>query len=108
MQLKLIRVLSVLPIFITFCTAAPAPRSGSCNTGTIQCCNQVQSADDLGLSGLMWLLGMGIDVPVGLNCDPIPVSGIGSLACTAQTVCCENNSFSGLIAVGCSPINVPL
>ncbi len=34
-----------------------------------------------------------LDVFLGLNCDPITGVGVGSgNACTAVTVCCENNA----------------
>jgi hypothetical protein len=68
----------------------------------------------------------GTNVPVGVNCDPINVIGAGGNSCSQQTVCCENNNFvrlllvplplplltaynqSGLIAIGCTPINIGL
>ncbi|KAF4580784.1 hypothetical protein EYR38_003071 [Pleurotus pulmonarius] len=96
-------------------TATPKPTetsgSGSqCSTGPIQCCNSVQSSGSGGLvSVLLGLLGVvlgGIDVPIGLTCNPISVIGIGGNSCNAQAVCCENNSFNGLIAIGCTPINI--
>ncbi|KAL0064295.1 hypothetical protein AAF712_008739 [Marasmius tenuissimus] len=54
---------------------------GSCNTGPVQCCNQVQSAKDAptGLLSLLGLLGvvLGANVPIGLGCSPISVIGVG-------------------------------
>ncbi|TCD65152.1 hypothetical protein EIP91_003045 [Steccherinum ochraceum] len=59
--------------------------------------------------GLLGIVLQDLNVPVGLTCDPISVLGIGSSsACSAQTVCCEDNSFSGIVALGCTPINVGL
>jgi hypothetical protein len=48
------------------------------------------------------------DVAVGFTCSPINTLGLGSHSCSSQTVCCENNNFKGVVAVGCSPININL
>ncbi|KAK7472100.1 sc3 hydrophobin [Stygiomarasmius scandens] len=91
-------------------TTVTAPAS-QCNTGDLQCCNSVQSANSPAASLLLGLLGIviqGVDVLVGLTCDPISVIAIGGNSCNAQPVCCENNSFNGLIAIGCTPINLNL
>nr|CAA12392.1 POH2 hydrophobin [Pleurotus ostreatus]CAA74987.1 hydrophobin [Pleurotus ostreatus] len=89
---------------------ATAPAS-ECKTGPVQCCNSVQSSKSPAASLLLGLLGIvlqGVAVPVGLTCNPITVIGVGGNSCSAQTVCCENNNFSGLIAIGCTPINLSL
>ena len=61
-------------------TSTPIPPS-QCNTGPIQCCNSVQSASSGGLtSTLLGLLGIvlqGVDLPIGLTCNPISIIGIG-------------------------------
>ncbi|KAF8886037.1 hydrophobin-251 [Infundibulicybe gibba] len=91
--------------------AIAVPRDGDCNTGAIQCCNQVQSASTTGLASLAGLLGIdlgSITGLVGLSCSPISVAGIGGNSCSAQPVCCTNNSFQGVLALGCSPINLNL
>ncbi|KAF7422182.1 hypothetical protein PC9H_010337 [Pleurotus ostreatus] len=81
-----------------------------CNTNNIQCCNSVQRSDAPVFTGLFGLLGIVLQgvVPIGLACSPISVIGIGGISCDAQTVCCENNNFNGLIAIGCTPINIGL
>ncbi|KAF8886005.1 fungal hydrophobin-domain-containing protein [Infundibulicybe gibba] len=92
-------------------TALPRDDTGNCNTGPIQCCNQVQSASTTALASLAGLLGISlgsITGLVGLSCSPISVAGIGGNSCSAQPVCCTNNSFSGVLALGCSPINLNL
>ncbi|PFH49489.1 hypothetical protein AMATHDRAFT_147546 [Amanita thiersii Skay4041] len=44
-----------------------------------------------------------------VTCNPIAGwFGISGNSCNAQTVCCENNSFNGVVALGCTPINVSL
>ncbi|EJC98287.1 hydrophobin-315, partial [Fomitiporia mediterranea MF3/22] len=85
--------------------------ASQCNTGPIQCCNSVTSPDDPAASTLLGLLGVvvqGVDVLVGITCSPISVIGVGGNSCNAQPVCCENNSFNGLIAIGCVPVNINL
>jgi hypothetical protein len=82
-----------------------------CNTGSVQCCNSVQSAGGSSAAGLLALLGVvvqDVNVPIGLTCNPISVLGIGGNNCASQPVCCQNNSFNGVVAIGCTPINVNL
>ncbi|KIK93356.1 hypothetical protein PAXRUDRAFT_12711 [Paxillus rubicundulus Ve08.2h10] len=88
-------------------TTTPASQ---CNTGSLQCCNQVQSASAANLANPQWnlvsVLG-GLTGNVGTSCTPITVIGTGSGAdCTAQPVCCTGNTFNGLVNVGCSPVNL--
>ncbi|KAF8649124.1 hypothetical protein AX16_006005 [Volvariella volvacea WC 439] len=93
-------------------TATPSPTpGGQCNTGEITCCNQVQSAGTPAVSTLLGLLGIvvqDVNVPIGITCSPISVIGIGGNSCTAQPVCCQNNTFNGVVAIGCTPINISL
>ncbi|KAI5121526.1 hypothetical protein M0805_002586 [Coniferiporia weirii] len=93
-------------------TATPTATTVSqCNTGNLQCCQSTESSSDPVTSLLLGLLGIvleGINVPIGVTCSPISVIGVGGNSCTADPVCCENNSFNGLIAIGCSPINLSL
>ncbi|GLB42043.1 putative hydrophobins [Lyophyllum shimeji] len=101
---------SSLLLFVAVCaSAAVLPRGGvnQCNTGTIQCCNSVQNADDPMVGGLAGLLGIGaITGQVGVTCNPISIKGMGGNSCSAQPVCCTGNSFNGVVVVGCSPINI--
>ncbi|KAI0717360.1 fungal hydrophobin-domain-containing protein [Cerioporus squamosus] len=84
--------------------------SSSCSTGALQCCDSVQSASSPKAAALLGLLGIvvqGITGQVGLTCSPITVIGVGSgSSCTAQTVCCQDNSHGGLISLGCVPITL--
>ncbi|KAI0693524.1 fungal hydrophobin [Cerioporus squamosus] len=98
-------------VFSVLAVATPVARdSGSCSTGPIQCCNSVKEASDPATSALLGLLGVvvqGVDVLVGLTCSPITVIGVGSGgSCSANTVCCENNSVGGLISIGCVPVSL--
>ncbi|KAK1216819.1 sc3 hydrophobin [Marasmius sp. AFHP31] len=82
---------------------------GNCNTGPIQCCNSVTKASDGAAAGILGLLGIvlqDLNVLVGLQCSPITVIGGGNGGCSANPVCCENNSHGGLISIGCIPISL--
>ncbi|EEB89522.1 hypothetical protein MPER_12369, partial [Moniliophthora perniciosa FA553] len=35
----------------------------------------------------------------GVTCSPISALGLSGNSCNAQTVCCENNSFHGRVAL---------
>ncbi|KAF9045352.1 fungal hydrophobin-domain-containing protein [Panaeolus papilionaceus] len=88
-----------------------ARQSGNCNTGDIQCCNNTFSNTATTLASLSSLLGISlpsISGLIGLACSPISVLGAGGNSCSAQPVCCTNNSFNGLVSLGCSPINLNL
>ncbi|GLB44708.1 putative hydrophobins [Lyophyllum shimeji] len=101
-------VLLVLPL-LAVAVALPGGGPNQCNTGPVQCCNSVQSADNENVAGLLGVLGIiaqGATGQVGFDCNPISGIAIAGNSCSAQPVCCENNQFNGLIAVGCNPINV--
>ncbi|OSD08042.1 fungal hydrophobin [Trametes coccinea BRFM310] len=112
---------------------APAPTGSTCSTGSLQCCNSVQSvsaasfasssshasmhpltfgaqSDSNAITAILGLLGIVLgDITglVGLGCSPISVVGVGSgNACSANAVCCENNNVGGLLSIGCLPIEL--
>ncbi|KAF5351510.1 hypothetical protein D9758_007193 [Tetrapyrgos nigripes] len=106
MQFKLLAISALA----TLAAATSAPAS-QCNTGNLQCCNSVQDANSDVVSALLGLLGIDIGsvtAQVGVTCSPISVIGVGGNSCTAQPVCCENNSFNGVVALGCTPVNINL
>ncbi|KAK0186256.1 fungal hydrophobin-domain-containing protein [Armillaria mellea] len=94
------------------------PRGGTdgaaCSaTGTAQCCSSTESASDVspGVATLFGLLGVVVSdltANVGVTCSPISVIGVGGTSCSSQAVCCDNNNFNGLVALGCTPLNVGL
>ena len=92
---------AVVSALLAAATAIPTPdgsAAGTCNTGPLQCCNTIgQSSDDsvtAGLPALLQVILKGLNVPIGLNCDPITVIGAGSgSSCQANPVCCDDNSF---------------
>ncbi|KAL5527865.1 hypothetical protein ACEPAG_6666 [Sanghuangporus baumii] len=92
-------------------TSTATQAASQCDTGDLQCCNSVQSAGSPAAAGLLGLLGIviqGLDIPVGLTCDPISVIGLGSASCSAHPVCCQDNSHGGLISIGCVPVDLSL
>ncbi|KAL0947628.1 hypothetical protein HGRIS_013716 [Hohenbuehelia grisea] len=104
---------SKLVVFSALATLAAATpvRRAECSTGPIQCCNSTTTAGDKSLSTLFGLLGIVVsDVTaiVGVGCSPISVIGVGGNSCSASPLCCENNSFHGLVALGCVPVNLNL
>ncbi|KAI0737146.1 hydrophobin [Daedaleopsis nitida] len=100
--------LSVLAI-LAVATPTPAP-AASCSTGAIQCCDSVQPASSKAVAPILAGLGVviqDVNALVGLTCSPINVVGVGSgNSCSANTVCCDNNSFGGLISIGCLPVTL--
>ncbi|KDR81102.1 hypothetical protein GALMADRAFT_60808 [Galerina marginata CBS 339.88] len=88
-----------------------APPASQCNTGGLQCCNSVQAANSPSLATIFALLGIvvgSVTGQVGVTCSPITVIGAGGNSCSAQPVCCSNNSFNGAVALGCTPVNINL
>ncbi|KAI0750517.1 fungal hydrophobin-domain-containing protein [Fomes fomentarius] len=90
--------------------ATPTARqASSCTTGAVQCCQSTTTASDPAAASLLGLLGIvlqDVNIPVGLNCSPISVVGAGGGTCSANTVCCEDNSHGGLISIGCLPVSL--
>jgi len=92
--------------------ATALPRNPSqCNSGSLQCCESTQSPTSTSLTALFGLLGIvasTLDALVGVTCSPITVIGVSGTSCNQQAVCCTNTSFNGLVALGCTPINLNL
>ena len=60
------------------------------------------------LLGLLGIVIDGVDALLGLECSPITIVGLGSgNACSANVVCCENNSIVSVYMVA-SPLSVSL
>ncbi|KAI1791616.1 fungal hydrophobin [Ganoderma leucocontextum] len=90
--------------------AVLAVAAGDCDTGSMQCCNQVEDSQSVAGSTLLSVLGIDLqDVTgqIGLGCSPLSVVGVGaSDACSASPVCCQNNNVGGLVSIGCVPISL--
>jgi len=95
--------------FIAAVFAGDLPAS-QCAVGHLQCCDSVQPAGSDAASQLLALVGanvQGVAVPIGITCSPISVIAVGAASnCAAQPVCCEDNNYNGVVAVGCTPVNV--
>ncbi|EAU81871.2 hypothetical protein CC1G_06082 [Coprinopsis cinerea okayama7 len=112
------RFTSALFAFALFAAAVAVPTPQDveyvqCNGGQVQCCNDVKETNQLDAPYNQLLSVFDVDVKqltgkVGLTCNTVNVLGIGSNSCDAQTVCCTDNSFDGIIALGCTPININL
>ncbi|TFK65628.1 fungal hydrophobin [Pluteus cervinus] len=106
------RVASFTLVLPLLASAAVLPRqTGNCNTGSIQCCNSVQSLQSTSVTQLAGLLGLdlgGLTGLVGLTCSALSIGGLGGNSCSAQPVCCTGNSFGGLLSLGCNPLNLNL
>ncbi|KAF4621005.1 hypothetical protein D9613_000977 [Agrocybe pediades] len=109
--------LAVLALPVLAAATAVARDDGQCDTGVINCCNSTE-ANTVANAGLLSGL-LGIVVPVvsgliGLNCTPLTVILAAGNSCSSQPVCCTNNNFApnllqnGLLALGCTPVNVNL
>ncbi|KAJ3785575.1 hydrophobin 2 [Lentinula aff. detonsa] len=109
MQFKLAFVSAALA---TLAVATPAPRNepaSSCTTGPIQCCNTVESANSASAAALLGVLGIvvqDVNALVGLDCSPITGVGVSGSSCSAQAVCCDDNSHGTLISLGCLPVSL--
>ncbi|KAF8873234.1 fungal hydrophobin-domain-containing protein, partial [Infundibulicybe gibba] len=113
-----VAVIAMIPILAAATavprTTTPTTPASQCNTGGLQCCNSSQESSntDLGLTSLLGLLGVVVGAltdQVGVTCSPISAIGLGGNSCSAQPVCCSNNSFvSGIVALGCTPVNLNL
>ncbi|KAH9022597.1 hydrophobin 2 [Lactarius hengduanensis] len=86
----------------------PTTPVSQCNTGPVQCCNTLTSTSNPLVTLLSGLLPIGTiidpNLTVGLSCLPI----ISSIQCSSSPVCCTGISQTGLINVGCTPINLGL
>ncbi|KAE9389724.1 hydrophobin 2 [Gymnopus androsaceus JB14] len=109
MQFKLAFVSVALA---TLAVATPTLRgepASSCSTGPVQCCDSTTEASSAAAAGILSLLGIvlqDLDVLVGLTCSPITVIGASGSSCSAQAVCCDDNSHGGLISIGCVPVTL--
>ncbi|KAI0819779.1 fungal hydrophobin-domain-containing protein [Trametes gibbosa] len=82
--------------------------AGECNTGSIQCCDKVEDANSSHMSSIISSLGIAPESATGLagsSCSPINILALGGgESCNQTPVCCNNNTYQGLINIGCVPI----
>ncbi|KDR78085.1 hypothetical protein GALMADRAFT_138229 [Galerina marginata CBS 339.88] len=104
------KVLATLALGATLAAATGSPAS-QCNTNQLQCCDSTGTATETSIASLLGLLGIAVQsvtALVGVTCSPITAIGTGANSCSAQPVCCTNNSFHGVVALGCSPVDLTL
>ncbi|KZT62042.1 hypothetical protein CALCODRAFT_490606 [Calocera cornea HHB12733] len=97
----------------TAAAVVPAKRNpvGDCNVAGQHCCNTTVSHNSTSASVIAGLLGSslmpGDNLMMGLDCTPLaPLLSAGG-QCTATTVCCSGDqTYNGLINVGCSPFEL--
>ncbi|KAF7351943.1 Hydrophobin 2 [Mycena venus] len=87
----------VASVLATLAVTQVVPRS-------LQCCNSVGSSNSTAVAAVARLVGLnitGLDVPIGLSCSPITVSGN---LCAGSTVTCNapKAEWGGLIALNCT------
>ncbi|KZV63377.1 hypothetical protein PENSPDRAFT_691705 [Peniophora sp. CONT] len=89
----------------------------SCNSGSVQCCNNIQSTSSTSFSRntYFYLLFLGftpaqiVALAQAQNSNggtAVVCSGSGSVSCNQQNVCCNGSHFSGLNVQACNAVNV--
>ncbi|TBU28465.1 fungal hydrophobin-domain-containing protein [Dichomitus squalens] len=78
-----------------------------CNTGSIQCCEDTTATNSPTGSAIITLLGLVLESTgdlLAINCSPINTGSVDGSTCSQTPVCCDNQSYGGLVNIGCVPI----
>ncbi|KDR70655.1 hypothetical protein GALMADRAFT_76053 [Galerina marginata CBS 339.88] len=105
------RASTFIVLGLSILAAASGIPASQCNTGDLQCCNQVEPATSniaFSLEALFGIVPGSVSGLIGLTCSPITIIGLGGNFCSQQPVCCTDNSWNGVIAFGCTPVNINL
>ncbi|KAH8092524.1 hydrophobin [Cristinia sonorae] len=112
---KLTIFTSTVLAIATLATATPhivsrnLPAS-ECSTQPVQCCDNTFTEGSAAGAALLESLGIPIqdlNALVGQGCSPLSVVGVGGTSCSANPVCCQDNSHS-LISLSCVPVDLGL
>ncbi|KAH7919097.1 fungal hydrophobin [Leucogyrophana mollusca] len=108
------RIFALLPLAVLAVATPTGGATNSCNTGSASCCDTTSQVGFVpcGRTGILGLLGLNVGSITGLigfTCSPLTIIGTGT-SCTAnqEPVCCTDNTFNGVVNLGCSPLNVNL
>ncbi|THU84055.1 fungal hydrophobin [Dendrothele bispora CBS 962.96] len=85
--------------------------ASQCTTGPVQCCESIQKATNPGIVKILDSLGIVVEDPdilIGVTCTPISIVGAGGDSCSTNPVCCKDNSFGGVVAIDCVPVDLDL
>ncbi|KAN0080177.1 Fungal hydrophobin domain containing protein [Tylopilus felleus] len=103
------RVFALLPLAL-LASASHLEARDTCSTGSINCCNSVQTYKSaqgyLTKHNIVLPVDLDVSALLGIECSGITAIGVSGTSCTAQTACCNGDTFNGLVTLGCSPINV--
>ncbi|KAH7920747.1 fungal hydrophobin [Leucogyrophana mollusca] len=106
------RIFALLPLALL--AAATGGATNECNTGSASCCDTTSEASSLTQQQIGILSGLGVAVGsltglVGFSCSAATIIGT-SASCSAnqEPICCTDNTFNGVVNLGCSPVNVNL
>ncbi|WP_394840294.1 hydrophobin family protein [Pendulispora rubella] len=78
-----------------------------CNSGSLQCCNSIQSANSDAAGAMIPPNAGGLTGSLGLDCSPMNVLGTGSSGCNAQPACCSGDTY-GTVTLACNPVALDL
>ncbi|TIB15557.1 hypothetical protein E3P92_01601 [Wallemia ichthyophaga] len=83
-------------------------KTGSCNTGSIQCCDLNKKAQSSTGKDDSLISTGDIASQVGVQCDQVPLLIGVALQdeCKNTPVCCEGMESDGLIGLGCTPLPI--
>ncbi|KAG6810321.1 hypothetical protein H0H92_012410 [Tricholoma furcatifolium] len=94
---------------VTFTGGSEEHGGGNCSSDKELCCNSVHDSQDAEVAKIFSLIGIaaqGVTGQVGVTCVPVSaLVGINGQSCSQQTVCCADNNYNGIVALGCTPVN---
>ncbi|KIL85004.1 hypothetical protein FAVG1_11875 [Fusarium avenaceum] len=85
-------------------TSTAAPPGICMAPSSLQCCISVGTSTSPGIGLLLGLLGIVVrdsNTLIGATCSPVTDTG----ACANTRVCCNDNNYNGLLAIGCTRVS---